>query len=343
MYASLAQARRAADLAEIVGADALSRARAAHLELAEVSTRLPLPGPERGAGRSRRRSTAPGRSSPSSRAASSRCCRRSCSTGTTGGRDRGAPSAARPRGAPLAPPPDRLGQARRRGARPEAPGAPPRGGAPPRRGRAGRGRVAASAPPRPPLAAPRGRARRRAGARPGVLLRRRLGRGRARLAEHARGLAPGRGAALAGEEKAPFLGTPALVPAAEAHRRALEAARGSAPCARATRRVAAELALTARRLRTIERRWLPEHRDALHELELRLDEEEREESGPGPLDARPRPALRPRPVDPPLSLGSVACCGRAASRGAGGTYPSRSCGGRRWCASPHARSVHRSD
>ena len=41
--------------------------------------------------------------------------------------------------------------------------------------------------------------------------------------------------------------------------------------------MAAELALTARRLRTIERRWLPEHRDALQTLELRLDEDEREE------------------------------------------------------------------
>jgi V/A-type H+-transporting ATPase subunit D len=81
-----------------------------------------------------------------------------------------------------------------------------------------------------------------------------------------------------GEEKAPFLGSPALVPAAEAHRRALEAA-GRLGAARASHdRVAAELALTARRLRTIERRWLPEHRDALQTLELRLDEEEREES-----------------------------------------------------------------
>ena len=36
VYASLAQARRAADLAEIVGADALSEQERLHLELAEV-------------------------------------------------------------------------------------------------------------------------------------------------------------------------------------------------------------------------------------------------------------------------------------------------------------------
>ena len=81
-----------------------------------------------------------------------------------------------------------------------------------------------------------------------------------------------------GEEKAPFLGSPALVPAAEAHRRALEAAARLGAVRASHDRGAAELALTARRLRTIERRWLPEHRDALQTLELRLDEEEREES-----------------------------------------------------------------
>ena len=82
----------------------------------------------------------------------------------------------------------------------------------------------------------------------------------------------------AGEQSAPFLGTPALAPAAEAHRRALAAAARLGAVRASHERVAAELALTARRLRTIERRWLPEHRDALRALELRLDEEEREES-----------------------------------------------------------------
>jgi V/A-type H+-transporting ATPase subunit D len=73
-------------------------------------------------------------------------------------------------------------------------------------------------------------------------------------------------------------GTAALGPAAEAHRRALEAGARYAVVSASHRRVAAELALTARRLRTIERRWLPEHEDALQALEIRLDEEEREES-----------------------------------------------------------------
>jgi V/A-type H+/Na+-transporting ATPase subunit D len=74
-------------------------------------------------------------------------------------------------------------------------------------------------------------------------------------------------------------GTLALEPAAEAHRGAVAAAARHAAVSSSHRLIAAELALTARRLRTIERRWLPEHRRALQELELRLDEEEREESG----------------------------------------------------------------
>jgi vacuolar-type H+-ATPase subunit D/Vma8 len=76
-----------------------------------------------------------------------------------------------------------------------------------------------------------------------------------------------------------MVGGAALEPAAAAHRRAVEAAARYAAARSSHRRVAAELALTARRLRTIERRWLPEHERALVELELRLDEEEREESG----------------------------------------------------------------
>lgn len=81
------------------------------------------------------------------------------------------------------------------------------------------------------------------------------------------------------ETPSTLAGTAALAPAAEGHRRALEAAARYAVASASHRRVAAELALTARRLRTIERRWLPEHEDALRELEIRLDEEEREESG----------------------------------------------------------------
>jgi V/A-type H+-transporting ATPase subunit D len=84
--------------------------------------------------------------------------------------------------------------------------------------------------------------------------------------------------ASSGEAGPLLAGTAALGPAAEAHRRALEAGARYAVASASHRRVAAELALTARRLRTIEQRWLPEHEAALQELEISLDEEEREES-----------------------------------------------------------------
>lgn len=75
-----------------------------------------------------------------------------------------------------------------------------------------------------------------------------------------------------------FVGTSALVQCTEAHRRALEAAAALAVARRSHERVAAELERTIRRLQAIERRWLPHHRQALESLELRLDEEEREEA-----------------------------------------------------------------
>lgn len=43
-------------------------------------------------------------------------------------------------------------------------------------------------------------------------------------------------------------------------------------------RTARELQATTLRLRALERRWIPEHERALHEVELALDESEREES-----------------------------------------------------------------
>lgn len=75
-----------------------------------------------------------------------------------------------------------------------------------------------------------------------------------------------------------FIGTSALVQCAEAHRRALDAAVQLAVARTSHERVQAELARTIRRLQAIERRWLPQHRRALSSLELRLDEEEREEA-----------------------------------------------------------------
>ncbi len=89
---------------------------------------------------------------------------------------------------------------------------------------------------------------------------------------------PGEARVSLGEGKPPFAGTPALVPAAAAHRHALEAAARFAAAKASHEAIAAELALTARRLRTIERRWLPSHEGALQALALRLDEEDREES-----------------------------------------------------------------
>jgi V/A-type H+-transporting ATPase subunit D len=75
-----------------------------------------------------------------------------------------------------------------------------------------------------------------------------------------------------------LVGSSALVPCAEAHRRALESAARYAVARVSHERVAAELDRTIRRLQAIERRWLPEHRRALADVELRLDEEEREEA-----------------------------------------------------------------
>jgi V/A-type H+-transporting ATPase subunit D len=75
-----------------------------------------------------------------------------------------------------------------------------------------------------------------------------------------------------------FVGTSALIRCAEAHRLALEAAARLAVARTSHERVQAELARTIRRLQAIERRWLPHHRRALSSLELRLDEEEREEA-----------------------------------------------------------------
>lgn len=69
----------------------------------------------------------------------------------------------------------------------------------------------------------------------------------------------------------------AVAPAASAHRAALEAAARHAVVVTAIRRVDEELRSTQRRLRAIEHRRLPTLEAALHDLEIRLDELEREE------------------------------------------------------------------
>jgi V/A-type H+-transporting ATPase subunit D len=70
----------------------------------------------------------------------------------------------------------------------------------------------------------------------------------------------------------------ALVLAARAHAVALEAALRFAAAEGARRRLQDELASTVRRLRALERRWIPRHEAALQRLELSLDEMEREEA-----------------------------------------------------------------
>jgi V/A-type H+/Na+-transporting ATPase subunit D len=65
--------------------------------------------------------------------------------------------------------------------------------------------------------------------------------------------------------------------AARAHERALAAAAAQAAARTAHDAISAELATTTRRLRAIERRWIPQHEVELARLELRLEEVELED------------------------------------------------------------------
>lgn len=87
-------------------------------------------------------------------------------------------------------------------------------------------------------------------------------------------------------------GTSALVSAAAAHRAAVASAARFAAARAAHERVSQELRRTSRRLRAIERVWLPTHERALAQLELALDEGEREEAARRRWIGR---RLRPRP------------------------------------------------
>ena len=84
----------------------------------------------------------------------------------------------------------------------------------------------------------------------------------------------------------PAGGTAALAYAAQAHGRALDAAAQLGAAQIGRDRIAAELERTTLRLRALERRWIPAHERAFHELVLALDERDREES------ARTRWAIR---------------------------------------------------
>lgn len=72
--------------------------------------------------------------------------------------------------------------------------------------------------------------------------------------------------------------TAALGPALDAYRRSLEAAATHAATGAAVRRLDAALAATRRRRRAIEQRLEPGLEAALHELDLHLDELDREEA-----------------------------------------------------------------
>jgi len=75
----------------------------------------------------------------------------------------------------------------------------------------------------------------------------------------------------------PAGGNVALAHAGDACRLAVDAAVQHAAASAALTKVAAELAATTRRLRAIRDRWLPDLQAQLGELELHLDESEREE------------------------------------------------------------------
>lgn len=98
-------------------------------------------------------------------------------------------------------------------------------------------------------------------------------------------------------EPFPAGGSTALAYAADAHRRALDAAAQLGATQLARDRTARELRATTQRLRAIERRWIPEHQQALQTLELALDENDREEAARGRWLIR-RLASRPRTEGP---------------------------------------------
>ncbi len=73
-------------------------------------------------------------------------------------------------------------------------------------------------------------------------------------------------------------GSSAAVIAARAHCQATRAAVRYAVAMRADAELSGELARATRRLRALEKRWIPEHETALARLELALDESQREQA-----------------------------------------------------------------
>ena len=76
----------------------------------------------------------------------------------------------------------------------------------------------------------------------------------------------------------PVGGSAALAPAVSAHRRAVEAGVRHAAATRAVSLLGAELATTRALRKSIETRLVPRLEQALHDLEVRLDETDREEN-----------------------------------------------------------------
>jgi len=69
----------------------------------------------------------------------------------------------------------------------------------------------------------------------------------------------------------------AIVPATQAFRAALLAGARAAAAAEAVARLESEIAVTRRRMRALDKRWLPWLRDALARLELTLEQTEQED------------------------------------------------------------------
>ena len=80
-----------------------------------------------------------------------------------------------------------------------------------------------------------------------------------------------------GDEPDRVWGNAALAPAQLALWRAVETGGRVAVTEEAIRRLEAEISLTRRRLRALDQRWLPRLGDALHDLELTLEQAEQEE------------------------------------------------------------------
>lgn len=79
-------------------------------------------------------------------------------------------------------------------------------------------------------------------------------------------------------DRAEFTSTAAIVAATEAARAALQAGADAAAAAEAVRRLDRELASTGRRRRAVDEHRLPKLEADVHELELRLDEQDRDEA-----------------------------------------------------------------